>query len=137
MAAICLRYHTAGTDDLPILAIRPHVHLPHRLREHLVHVHPVLGARLHEGAAPDLGKGHALHGRHLALGLQVHLVADQQDWHAVRALDAHYLVAHGLNVLEGLVVGQGVDHNEPLHTHNTCKICRLKKKTFQSVYLRG
>ena len=113
-AALYSRDDTARADNLPLFTVRPHIHLPHRLREHLVHVHPVLGRGLDEGAPPDLGQGHALDGGDLALALEVHLVAHQQDGDTVRALDPHDLVPHRLNVLEGLVVGEGVHDHEPL-----------------------
>ena len=98
-SCVSLGYAAAGADDLPVLAVRPHVHLPDRLRKHLVDVHPILGAGLDERAAPDLGEGHALHGGHLALALQVHLVADEEDGHPLSALHPHYLVPHCLDVL--------------------------------------
>ena len=67
-----------------------------------------------EGAAPDLSEGHPLHRWHLPLGLQVHLVTDEQDRHPLAPFDADNLVPHGLDILEGLVVGEAVDDDEAL-----------------------
>ena len=51
-----LRDQAAGADDLPVLGAVLQVHLPNNLCEDLIDVDPVLGASLHEGAAPDLSQ---------------------------------------------------------------------------------
>ena len=51
-----LRDGAAGADDFPVFGGVLEVHLSDDLREHLVDVDPVLGAGLHERAAPDLGQ---------------------------------------------------------------------------------
>jgi len=107
-------YRAACADDFSVLLSVPHVHVAHDLREDLVHVRPVFRAALDEGAAPDLRQGHALHRGNLSLVLQVHLVAHEEDGHPVGALDPRDLVPHGLDVLEGLVVGQAVGDDETL-----------------------
>ncbi len=52
--------------------------------------------------------------RHLPLAIQIHLVAHQDHGHALVALDADDLVAHGLDVLEALLVDQTVNKDEAL-----------------------
>ncbi|CAK7312264.1 hypothetical protein VULLAG_LOCUS16650 [Vulpes lagopus] len=106
--------HAGRAAALVAVGLRRVVHLPHDLREQLVHRGFVFGRRLHEGAAPLLGQGLALAVRHLALALQVHLVAHQDHGHALVPLDADDLVPHGLDVLEALLVDQAVHEDEAL-----------------------
>ena len=91
-----------------------HVHFSHYFRKNLVNIHSVLGGRLNKRTSPDLRQSHALHRGNLPLALKVDLVAHEEDGHPLRPLHPHYLVPHGLDVLEGLVVGQAVYHHEAL-----------------------
>ena len=91
-----------------------HVHFSHYFRKNLVNIHSVLGGRLNKRTSPDLRQSHALHRGNLPLALKVDLVADEEDGHPLRPLHPHYLVPHGLDVLEGLVVCETVDHDEAL-----------------------
>ena len=52
-----LRDEAAGADDLSVLGAVLQVHLPDNLCKDLIHVHPVLGTRLHKRATPNLSQG--------------------------------------------------------------------------------
>ena len=61
---------------------------------------------------------HSFDGGHFSLGLQIHLVCHQEDGYFVGPLDPDNLVLHGLDILEGLVVGEAVADDEALSIFN-------------------
>lgn len=97
-----------------LLLVGAEVHLPDYLREHFVHVGPALRRGFHEGTAPRLGQGSSFGGGDFSLVLQIGLVADEQNGHPLLALDPRDQLLHGLDVLEGLMVGQRVNYDESL-----------------------
>lgn len=71
-----------------------------------------LGRGLHEGALPLFGLGLPVLGLHLPLGL-VALVAHQHDRDGLHvALDGQNLLVNGLELLQRLPAGDGVDQDE-------------------------
>lgn len=99
------------------LAVDVEAHVPpllqvEQLLEELLDIVVHLGRGLHEGALPLLGHGLALFRLHLALRL-VALVAHQHDGDALHAaLDLHDLLVDGLQLLQGLLAGDGEDQDE-------------------------
>ena len=56
VVVVGLRDQAAGADDLSVLGAVLQVHLPNNLCKDLIDVDPVLGAGLHERAAPNLSQ---------------------------------------------------------------------------------
>lgn len=114
-AAHCSQLLKHSTTTIAFLLLfRANVHFTHYFREHFVNICSVFGTSLDERTAPELRQRVPLDSGNLPLVLQVHLVGDQENGNPFRTFDSGDELLHGPDVLEGLVVGQTVDHHEPL-----------------------
>ncbi len=121
MDASSLLHHTAlglqlvCTSLLAGAHVQTHIALLIQVQEllkKLLHVGVGLGRCFHERAFPDVCLSFALLGLHLALGL-IALVAHKHDGDVLHVtFDGQHLLVYGLQLLQRLPAGDGVDQDE-------------------------